>query len=211
MPISDQVGERLFGLRIALQDALVNLGGLVELAQHLQRHGLAEQRVVVVGRLGQAFVEGCQAGLGILQMQMADAHAELRFQARRIQVRRGLNFCAASCQRPRFSRHTAMLNQPVAFFGSSAQEFAIAFHAASNWPSSHWMCPMAEYISADFSPLRSGAVQFLECVLQFAFKVQGDRPGHGAGRLGTVGPLVQQNRPQVSIPAPDCVCTLFIS
>ena len=43
----NQVGERFFGIRVALQDLLINLRGFVGMTERLQRHGLAELRLLV--------------------------------------------------------------------------------------------------------------------------------------------------------------------
>ena len=80
-----QVGERFLGLRIVRQNALVQAAGLVAVPHRLQGGGLAEQRILVVGRHLQAALEGDQRRLGILQPQIADPLAEVRFHVLRVQ------------------------------------------------------------------------------------------------------------------------------
>ena len=175
---------------------LIDVRGRIELALHLQRHRLAEQRVIVVGRLGQAFVERRQARLGVVQVQMADAHAELRFQARGIEIRRRLELLRRLLPAAQVLQAHRHVEPAGGVLRLQAQKLAIALHAAVELAQfaldvSHRRIHLGRFLS-----LRSGAVQFLERVLQFAFQVQRDGPGDGAGRLGAVGTFVQQNRPQ---------------
>ena len=82
----DQVHQAFFRLRILFENLQIQGRGFVELPQQLQRNGLAEQRRFVIRLARQHLVEAGDGRLRLLLMQQADAQAQLRFLALRIDL-----------------------------------------------------------------------------------------------------------------------------
>ena len=73
-----KVGERFFGIRIAFQNLLIDLRRFVRVTERLQRHRLAELRLLVRRIQLQAAIEAEQRGFRIFLPEMAHAQAEVR-------------------------------------------------------------------------------------------------------------------------------------
>jgi len=76
----DQVGERLFGFGIGLQNALVKFGSVVRVPQRLQGSGLSEERLLVFRGDLQAALKREERRLGIFQPEVAHAQPQVRIQ-----------------------------------------------------------------------------------------------------------------------------------
>lgn len=86
----DQVHQAFFRLRILFENLQIQRGRLVEFPEQLQRNRFTEQRRLVVGMLGQDFVEIADRRLRLFLVQQADAEPEISFFALRIDLDRFL-------------------------------------------------------------------------------------------------------------------------
>src|SRR5262249_19537074 len=84
-PDQHQIRKRLLIIRILLKDRLIDLRGLVEVSERLQRDRLTELRVAVRRIELQTALEAKESALGVFLAQVADTEPEVRVDVVRLQ------------------------------------------------------------------------------------------------------------------------------
>ena len=91
---SDEVHQQLGRAGVAGQQLAVDLGGFVELAELMQRHGLSEQGPVLTGAGSERLVEMRQGLIGLAQLQQAQAAPGVGLPQARIERKGGFEGAA---------------------------------------------------------------------------------------------------------------------
>ena len=170
-----QVGKRFLRLGILQQHLLVEFRCFVQPTGLLQRHGLAEQRFLVVGILEYVAIEGVQRFFRTLQMHQAGAQAEVRFRPPRIDFERLFKrrrSLGPARQLPQADGHVEVAG---AMGGLQLEQLRIAVHGLGIIL--HFVLHVAECGKQRRMPLArfDGAVQLAHGIVQLAFQVQRNR------------------------------------
>ncbi len=192
----DQVGERFLGVRVALENPLVQFGGLVVVRLELQGHRFAEHRGFVVGFLRQAAFESRQGRLRLAQVQQADAQAELGLDPGGIHLEGLLKLVGGLLPAARSFQADGQVEPTGAMVRFELQQFPVAVSATFELPQLELDVPHGRVNLGGFLALGNGALQLAQSLFGLAIQVQRHGSGHVAGSLRTLGPRAEFYRPK---------------
>src|SRR6202142_2167615 len=196
-PDRDQVRQRLFRIRIALQHLPIQIGRLVELRTELQRHGLAEHRPLVLRLALDHALEGRQRRLRLVQVQQADAQSQLRFRAGRIHLESFLELLRRFLPAPRALQAHGQVEPAHLMAWLDLQQLAVAVGRAFKLAQLELDLTHGRVDLRRFLALGHGALQFPQRLLGLPVQMQGDSAGDVARCLGSLRARTELNGPRL--------------